>query len=124
MKFRAYQNNKILTQAQSGIYGTKVFLDKLYEDSILMESTYMFDVLGKEIYVGDILSERWRVEVFKSKSNAFMIKFHVGISINKPITLIEWFKRRLKAGTIDVDGKVIGNIFENIELAKTEDDEI
>lgn len=72
---------------------------------------------GKEIFVGDILSEKWKVEVYQSETTGtFMVKFHTNPKVNKPRTLYEFLHQRYKAGTGERDCVVIGNVFENPEL--------
>lgn len=112
LKFRAYQDDKMLIQEQEGIYATKKFFSNLYEDCELMECTGVKDITGRDIYVKDILSERWQVEVYKDNSNTFMIKFHVNPKVNKPMRLNDWITRRTKAGTINDDNIIIGNTLE------------
>ena len=55
IKFRAWQDEGMLIQENSGVYATKKFLDKLYEDCILMQFTGLHDKNGKEIYEGDVV---------------------------------------------------------------------
>ena len=55
IKFRAWQDEGMLIQENSGVYATKKFLDKLYEDCILMQFTGLHDKNGKEIYEGDVI---------------------------------------------------------------------
>lgn len=110
IKFRAWQDNQMLTQKTSGIYTTKQFLDKLYEDCELMQFTGLKDKNGKEIYEGDIIE--W-IEEPTNKNT-----FHE----------ICWLEREGCWGTRDsiwlcntnMNYKVIGNIYENPELIKND----
>ena len=90
-----------------------------YEDAVLMQYAGIKDKNGKEIYDGDILSEKWLVEVFRDKNTgAFMVKFHNNPHKNKTQTLYKYLIDRKVAGTEDRDNGIIGNIYENPELLK------
>lgn len=82
--------------------------------------TGLKDKNGVEIYVSDILSDRWKVEVYQNDEGAFMVKFHTNPQVNKPISLKQYLLRREKAGTSICEGYrdciVIGNIHSNPEL--------
>ena len=80
--------------------------------------TGLKDKNEKEIYEGDILSDKWRCKVYKDENTgAFMVKFKDS-DINKNRTLYEYLRRRLKAGTAEECNRVIGNIYKNPELLK------
>lgn len=97
--------------------------DYSYEvDAIIMQYTGLKDKNLKEIYCGDILSEKWKVEVYQNNEGTFMVKFYTNAKINKPMSLKKYLKVREKAGTSICEGYrdciVIGNIYENPELIK------
>jgi uncharacterized phage protein (TIGR01671 family) len=55
IKFRAWQDNKMVYQPMSGNYALTRFAGFLYEDAIVMQYTGLEDKNGKEIYEGDII---------------------------------------------------------------------
>ena len=111
IKFRVFQDNEMIYQDAPGVYGTKHFLDKCYEDGILMQYTGLKDKNNIEIYDGDIVTVYHTGEVgltgtveYDDDETAYMIRTRdfesseiVGTS----------FSRHLE---------VIGNIHENPEL--------
>lgn len=119
IKFRAKVNGRYV---YSDSYVNLAFYfdaTKGYEQE---QYTGLKDKNGKEIYVSDILSDRWKVEVYQNDEGTFMIKFHTNPKMNKPMTLKKYLKAREKAGTSICEGYrdciVIGNIYENPELLK------
>lgn len=96
----------------------------VYETGIthktLMQFTGLQDKNGKEIYIGDILSDKWKVEVYQNDEGTFMVKFNTNQKVNKPMSLKKYLKAREKAGTSNCEGYrdciIIGNIHENPEL--------
>lgn len=86
----------------------------------IMEYVGKKDFNGKEIYTGDILSDRWKVEVYQNDDGTFMVKFHTNPKSNKPLTLNSYLLKREKAGTSICEGNrdciVIGNIYQNSKL--------
>lgn len=84
----------------------------------LMQYTGQKDFNGKEIYVSDILSNKFRCVVYQSKCGAYMVYFGLNQNINKPITLLEYLKQRKIAKTDNLDNIIIGNTWENPELIK------
>lgn len=87
--------------------------------SVIPESVGQFtglkDKNGKEIYEGDILSEKWKVEVYCSITGAYMVKFHNNPKGNKPEKLHTYLQKRTTAGCPE-DCEIIGNIYQNPEL--------
>ncbi len=60
LKYRAFQDDEMLYQKESGIYAAKKFLDKLYEDCILMQSKGLQDKNKVEFFDGDIVKGFFR----------------------------------------------------------------
>ncbi len=57
------------------------------------------DKNDNEIYVGDILSKKWKAEVFQNDEGTFMVKSHTNKINNKPISLKQYLLNREKANT-------------------------
>lgn len=87
-----------------------------WDNLILTQYSCQTDICNKEIFSGDIFSEKWKAEVFQNKDGAFMVRFHINPLVNKPMLLSKYLTSRKRAGTDDTDSFVIGNIFEHNEL--------
>ena len=99
------------------IYGYESFLGEAFKNKLpIMQFTGLHDKNGKEIYEGDIISERWKVEVYRNDEGTFMVKFHTNPKGNVCRSLKKYLNEREKAVTSDTDCIVIGNIYENPEL--------
>jgi hypothetical protein len=109
IKFRAWDGHKM--------YEPCVWMGKEYvpiRDSFIDTDLMQFTGLH-DIYVGDILSYKWKCEVYQNDEGTFMVKFHTNPNSNKPMTLKKYLNGRVLAGCPE-DNKVIGNIYENPEL--------
>ncbi|MGV6816145.1 MAG: YopX family protein [Thiotrichales bacterium] len=119
MKFRAWQDNQMLIQQTPGIYGTKAFLDKLYEDCDLMQATGFRDRNSTEIFDGDVLESAKGRFLIGYKDGAFIRTtiFIYGeqgekIPMERILDPIHTLYNTLSLHTC----LIIGNRFENPEL--------
>ena len=108
IKFRAWQNG-MTTQENSGVYGTKKFLDTLYEDCILMQYTGLKDKKGKEIYEGYIVE----YEIYED------ITFNKLKKVRREVNLCFCYHDNdFRPNNWLENIEVIGNIYENKDLLK------
>jgi hypothetical protein len=94
IKFRAWQDNKMIVSPINSNYGLARFFGFLYEDAPLMQFTGLHDKNGKEIYEGDI------------------------VQYADEIRAVEWRGAAWGYSNVMYPHKieVIGNIFENPDL--------
>jgi len=115
-KFRAWQDNQMLHSKGGGVYRTKAFLDRLYEDCELMQFTGLKDKNDKEIYEGDIIrikhphKDRTFIGVVEYIDYIFGCK-----DFYFPHFDIPW--HIFSEGTECIE--IIGNIYENPEKLKS-----
>lgn len=123
LKFRAWdEEEKYMTRGNTikGICLNANSENFEWDDKIpLMQYTGLKDKAGKEIYVSDILSDKWRVEVYQNDEGTFMVKFHNNPLKNKSMSLRRYLSSREVAGCGERDCVVIGNIYANPELLNT-----
>src|SRR6266404_5899559 len=113
IKFRAWNGKQMFSSVDVGYFAfsgniswgfwkndEEVVLDNTDEQAVLMQFTGLLDKNGKEIYVGDLVITQ----------------------TDKPFEIKDWNEDdglyAIASGTIQVE--VIGNIYENPELLKTE----
>lgn len=103
VKFRAFQDNEMLTSPISSNYGLQRFFGMLYEDAKLMQFSGVTDRHGVEIYEGDIIS-------FEDSYDT-EIRFEQGtFGYEGSFGFLSLLDTNLSAS------EVIGNIYENPDL--------
>lgn len=110
IKFRAWQDNTMVYAETDGVYATKSFLGKCYEDCNLMQFTGLkenaFESGNKDIYEGDVIEfingERLVVEW---NDDTCQFQYSDGTPINNGE----------RYGTHKM---IVGNIYESPELRK------
>jgi hypothetical protein len=110
IKFRAYDEDKMLTMPINTNYGISRFFGILSEDVILMQYTVFKDKNGKEIYDGDILKKNHSIYEVLFRDGGWQLT-----NINdyyKEAFYYLYLFNFLKT-------EIIGNIYENSELIKT-----
>lgn len=124
IKFRSWQDNQMLTQPLSGVYGTARFMGFLYEDAKVMQYTGLLDKNGKEIYEGDIVSLNYGMP---PKVDRLVIEY-ADDEVIADISVSGWWMRNVRPNgcsaslckTYEGDLEIIGNIYENKELSEDE----
>lgn len=116
LKFRAFDDGKMLTMPLDTNFGISRFFGILREDAIVMQFTGIKDIADKEIYEGDILKvgENLICEIVFVEKNVedygdeIHSAFHAKVyGHNKTIPLDSYLKNNCV---------LIGNVYENTEL--------
>ena len=94
------------------------YLGQYPDDTVFVQFSGLKDKNEKEIFEADILSDKWKVEVYINNEGTFMVKFHNNPKMNKPKSLYKYLKSRELAGTSEIDCVIIGNTYKNPELIK------
>jgi len=119
IKFRAWQDNQMVTQPLSSNYGAARFFGFLYEDVPVMQYTGLLDKNGKEIYEGDILNNIEAVDIAWRQ----VVEFETGAFWRKDISKGDDSQWEFDGWeTVGEDWEVIGNIYENPELLDMDND--
>lgn len=94
IKFRAWQDNQIITQPLSNNYGAARFFGFFYEDVPVMQYTGLKDNNGKEVYESDL--------IYIAGYGLYEVEF----------PFVELYEANCEG---DI-GEIKGNIYENPEL--------
>ena len=117
IKFRAFDDGKMLTMPLDTYYGISRFFGLLRDDAILMQFTGLLDKNGKEIYEGDIMKVQHRT--IGSGENTKYTTFNIPVEFYMGKFYLSWDipygKYRFRQGGME-HFEIIGNIYENPEL--------
>lgn len=110
-----YSYRQFTVEGDDHVYGDVIG----FEDCVLMQSTGLFDVNGKEIFEGDVVLEDGREKVAVSFGTQ-EIEENFGDK-----RIFQGFNLALGGGypeAIMVDFEVLGNIYENPDLVEVNND--
>lgn len=114
IKFRAFQDNKMLVSPISSNYGLQRFFGLLYEDAPIMQFTGLQDKNSKDIYEGDILQSTIDKQLFNWK-----VSFNDGGFVIQNIGIDGYLMNYFPLNQSSCFNRIIiGNIYENPELLK------
>lgn len=102
IKFRAWDNTRMLTQGEAGVETIKSFFSNIGKHEVLMQFTGIFDKNDAEIYEGDIVRENDTMGIIQYLQDGFYVYDPGGISFRLTKTF-----------------EVIGNIYEYKTLYNT-----
>lgn len=111
IKFRAWQDNQMLTSPISSNYGLARFFGLLYEDAPVMQFTGLQDVNGKDIWEGDyVLVKDCRISevIFHQEAGCWDLRLRNSLS-SLPIGAVSPSSWKFHA-------EVVGNIYQDPEL--------
>lgn len=127
LKFRAFDDGKMLTMPLDTNFGISRFFGILRDDAIVMQFTGLKDANDKDVYEGDILREAPKNDWEETNYSCFEVFFHdndghsdynIGFTMNRMHNhgsvcggYIPPFKPKSVKKMC-----VVGNIFENPEL--------
>ena len=109
LKFRAWDNNQMLTMPLDTNFGISRFFGMLSDDAKVMQYTGLNDKVGKEIYSGDILKTG---ETDKVMVVGWSERFASFVLNRDGWMFSHWFGESCEAEQCEV----IGNIHQNKEL--------
>lgn len=114
LRYFKYQVNQIDIKKYFIVHETDIHGHRVVFETIGQYA--LAQALGVKVFTGDILSEKWRAEVYQdAQTGTFMVHLH-GDIFSSRVTLQDYLIRRKAAGTLERDHKIIGNIHDNPEL--------
>lgn len=112
--FIYYSYRQFTVEGDDHVYGDVIG----FEDCVLMQSTGLFDKNGKEIFEGDVV----KIVDENGDSEISAVAFKEGACGMTITGVFVPFVTMIMEATVDYTLEVIGNIYENPELAEAEND--